>query len=88
MPRITMYSTAWCADCRNAKRFFNEAGIVFDEIDIDQNDAAARQVIDWSGGRRVIPTIHIQPCEGGEPIIAHNPRMPELVRIAALVKGN
>lgn len=86
MPKLTVYSTAWCADCRNAKRYLNEAGITFDEIDIDQNEEAAEKVINWSGGRRVIPTLHIQPCEGGDPIIAHNPRMPELARLASLFK--
>ena len=77
MQKITMYSTQWCADCRNAKRFLTCAGITFDEVDIDQNNAAAKQVIDWSGGRRVIPTFYIT-TENDQPIILHNPPMNTL----------
>ena len=78
MQKITMYSTQWCADCRNAKRFLKDAGIAYDEIDIDQNDTAAQQVIDWSGGRRVIPTFHIKDINIPEPVILHNPPIQKL----------
>ncbi len=86
MPKLTVYSTTWCADCRNLKRILSDSGIAYDEVDIDQNEAAARQVIDWSGGRRVIPTLHLQPCDGAVPIISHNPRMPELANLMKVMR--
>ena len=70
--RARMYSTKWCADCRNAKRFLSRHNVLFDEVDIDGNDAAAGLVIELSGGRRVIPTFHITE-EGQTPVILHNP---------------
>jgi glutaredoxin len=70
--RIRMYSTKWCADCRNAKQFLSRHNVPFDEVDIDGNDAAARLVIEWSGGRRVIPTFHIEE-EGAALVVLHNP---------------
>jgi glutaredoxin len=76
-----MYSTSWCGDCRNAKRFLNESGVEFSEIDIDQNAAAAQQVIEWSGGRRVIPTFHILTADQNNPIILHNPKLQVLSEV-------
>ncbi len=81
MPKITMYSTPWCGDCRNAKRFLKNSGIEYSEIDIDQNDSAAQQVIDWSGGRRVIPTFHITACDQSTSLILHNPKLNDLDKI-------
>jgi len=77
---ITMYSTQWCGDCRNAKRVLRERNISYQEIDIDQNEAAARQVIEWSGGWRVIPTIVIDRPSTGLRVILHNPPVNTLVR--------
>ena len=77
---ITMYSTQWCGDCKNAKRVLRERNISYQEINIDQNEAAARQVIEWSGGRRVIPTIVIDEQSTGSRVILHNPPVNTLVR--------
>jgi mycoredoxin len=74
---ITMYTTDWCGDCRTARRFLKSLGIEFNEINIDQNPAAAQQVINWSGGRRVIPTFDIRTPEG-QAIILHNPGLHAL----------
>lgn len=78
MPKVTMYSTTWCGDCRNAKRALRDAGIDFSEVDIDQDDDAAKQVIEWSGGRRVIPTILYTKCDSSEAVILHNPKGRDL----------
>lgn len=78
--KITMYSTQWCGDCRNAKRFLKEQGIEYHEIDIDQDEKAAQQVIDWSGGRRVIPTFYIEREEEAKPLILHNPPIARIAR--------
>ncbi len=77
MTTITVYSTTWCGDCRNLKRFFAEEGIEYSEIDIDQNESAAQQVIAWSGGKRVIPTLHITK-DKDSPVILHNPKLHDL----------
>ena len=52
-----MYSTTWCPDCRRAKRFLNEHGVPYTEVDIDKDSGAARYVIQVNGGLRIIPTI-------------------------------
>ena len=55
--RLKVYTTSWCPDCRNAKRFLDSHKIEYDEIDIGKNSDAEAFVIKVSGGRRVIPTI-------------------------------
>lgn len=74
---ITMYTTDWCGDCRTAKRFLRDAGIEFEEINIDRDPSAAQRVIGWSGGRRVIPTLDIRTGDGRQTIL-HNPGLRAL----------
>ncbi len=59
MAEIKMYTTAWCGDCRHAKRFLNEHGISYEEIDIEQREGAAEHVIKLNGGKRKVPTFEI-----------------------------
>jgi glutaredoxin len=84
MESVTVYSTTWCADCRRTKRFLNEHGISFEEIDIDQDPASAQKVIEWSGGRRVIPTIRIDCTSKSSPVILHNPPTATLAEALGL----
>jgi mycoredoxin len=84
-PSIIMYSTSWCADCRNAKRFLQAEGIPYTEIDIDEHEEAAQLVIAWSGGRRVIPTFCIMRDDAKEAVILHN---PDLSILAAALRSS
>jgi glutaredoxin len=59
MDAITMYTTNWCSDCRRAKSFMRERGVVFNEVDIEQDPAAADLVIKANNGKRRVPTIEI-----------------------------
>ena len=52
-----MYSTTWCGDCRRAKQFLDQNGIVYAVIDIDRDADAARAVLRINGGMRSVPTI-------------------------------
>ncbi|MDA0987393.1 MAG: glutaredoxin family protein [Bacteroidetes bacterium] len=81
MQKIIMYSTSWCSDCVNAKRFLKEKNIQYEEIDIDKNESAAEQVINWSGGRRVIPTFHIIEGDNSNSVVMHNPPLNELAEV-------
>jgi mycoredoxin len=67
---ITVYTAFWCPDCRVAKRFLNEHGIRFTEIDIETTPGAADEVIRQTG-KRAIPQLVIdgewfQPYRPGE----------------------
>ena len=73
---LTVYGASWCPDCRTAKRVLAEAGARYDEIDIDDDAAAAALVIARSGGRRVIPTLALDGR-----IWAFNLQPPQLRRL-------
>lgn len=62
-----------------------EKNIPYHEIDIDQNQAAAAQVLEWSGGRRVIPTYVIEKPGDAGPTILHNPPVALLLEALSLV---
>ncbi|HVB75304.1 MAG TPA: mycoredoxin [Ktedonobacteraceae bacterium] len=55
--QIKMYATAWCGDCRMAKRWFDARGISYDYINIEEDDAAAAYVMQVNRGMRAVPTI-------------------------------
>jgi mycoredoxin len=71
MAEITMYSTAWCGDCRRVKQFLSERGIAFREVNIDETPEAEAIVLRVNNGRRKIPTIeadgHFFACSPFDP---------------------
>ena len=55
--RIQMYGTAWCQDCKRAKKFFGEHRVAYDFIDVDEDREGLRIVEQANDGKRIIPTI-------------------------------
>jgi mycoredoxin len=74
--QLTVYSSAWCPDCRRAKRVLEEAQASFEEIDIDRDTQAEALVLERSGGRRVVPTLRFD-----DRVWAFNPDPPLLRRL-------
>jgi mycoredoxin len=74
--RLRVYSSAWCPDCRRAKRVLAEAAAHFEEVDIDRDAHAEALVLERSGGRRVVPTLSF-----GDRLWAFNPDPPLLRRL-------
>lgn len=67
---LLVYSAQWCPDCRVAKRFLEQHGIRYKEIDIQKTPGAADEVI-RNVGKRAIPQFVIdgkwvQPYRPGE----------------------
>lgn len=54
---IRMYTTPWCGDCRRAKRFLDERGVPYEEVDIERDPAAAELVMKLNEGMRKVPTL-------------------------------
>lgn len=63
MPRIRIYTTSYCGFCRLAKRFLEERGLAFEEIDVT-GDAEARARLVEETGRTTVPQVFI----GEEPV--------------------
>ena len=55
--RLTMYTTVWCGYCVRLKHALERAGVEFDEVDIEQDEAAADFVMSVNGGNATVPTI-------------------------------
>jgi len=59
MSEVTIYGTRWCGDCRRAKRFLQERGVSFREVNIDETPGAEGIVLKVNDGRRKVPTIEV-----------------------------
>ncbi len=59
MELVTMYSTAWCPDCRRAKMFLKERGVNFREVNIEEDPAGEEIVIKANDGKRKVPTLEV-----------------------------
>jgi mycoredoxin len=57
MADVTMYSTTWCGYCRRLKLQFDQAGIAYDEVDIERDPEAATFVEGVNGGNQTVPVI-------------------------------
>jgi mycoredoxin len=51
---LTLYSAAWCRDCREAKKFLAKHNIPYKEIDIEAVPGAADEVL-ANVGKKAIP---------------------------------
>ena len=73
METITMYTTAWCPDCRRAKSFMKERGVVFQEVDIEQDPTGEDIVMKANNGKRKVPTLrvgdHYFACSPFNPVV-------------------
>lgn len=49
MANIRIYSTSTCPHCIRAKQFLNDNNIVFENIDVSENEQAADEMIAKSG---------------------------------------
>jgi mycoredoxin len=59
MANIKMYTTTWCPDCKNAKRFLSNKGYAFEEINIEETPGAAEYVMSVNNGKRKVPTFEV-----------------------------
>ena len=81
---LTVYTAAWCRDCREAKRFLTTHNIPFNEVDIERTPGAADLVL-ANVGKRAIPQFVIdgtwvQPYRSGEGFLYDE--MAELFGVA------
>ena len=74
MESITMYTTAWCPDCRRAKSFMKERGVEFKEINIEGDPDAEEIVMQANHGKRKVPTLRV-----GDRYFACSPFNPVLL---------
>jgi mycoredoxin len=81
---LTVYTAAWCRDCREAKRFLDQHSIPYKEVDIEITPGAADLVLE-NVGKRAIPQFvldgkWIQPYRPGRGFL--HDEMAELFGVA------
>jgi len=54
---IKIYGADWCSDCIVAKNFLTSKQVIFEYIDITDNDIAIKFIEHINNGKRIIPTI-------------------------------
>ncbi len=78
---VTLYANARCPDSRRARAIMQRNGIPFEDIDIDQDTEAAKQVEVWNRGYRSVPTIRIRLI-----LIEPSQRLLELVFLNSMAQ--
>lgn len=75
-PQITIYTRPWCGSVMRAKRWLDQRGIPYAEIDVSKDPEAARYIEELNGGHQSVPTILVD----GEHV-ATEPSTAELERL-------
>lgn len=65
MPKIEVYSTAFCPYCVSAKNLLKSKGLEWTEVRIDMDPAQRDAMLARSGGRRTVPQIFINDAHVG-----------------------
>ena len=68
MPKVTVYTKAWCPYCRDATALLARKGIAFAEVDIGKEPERRAEMVERAGGRRTVPQIfvgatHVGGCD-------------------------
>ncbi|MFA7191995.1 MAG: glutaredoxin domain-containing protein [Candidatus Paceibacterota bacterium] len=56
--KVIVYSTPTCPYCVYAKKFFNEKGIAFEDVDVSKDRNRAMEMVDKSG-QMGVPVVDI-----------------------------
>lgn len=54
---IVVYGTAWCGDCRRAKKLLERRGIDYAWVDVEEQKGAKEEMLRLNGGDRRVPTL-------------------------------
>lgn len=68
MPKVTIYSSAYCPYCTMAKRLLDRKGVAYDEISVDGREDLRDEMRCKAGGRNTVPQIwigsrHVGGCD-------------------------
>ncbi|MFX1266085.1 MAG: glutaredoxin family protein [Promethearchaeota archaeon] len=75
-PQITLYTRPWCGSVTHVKRWLDQRGIPYREIDITKDASAARHVETLNNGHQSVPTILVDGVH-----VATEPSAAELERL-------
>lgn len=56
--KVRVYSTTWCVWCKRLKEYLKENKIEFEDIDVEKDKEAAKEIVEKSG-QMGVPVIDI-----------------------------
>ncbi len=56
---VTVYSTTWCAFCKQAMKYFDSINIKYKDINVEEDQKAAEEMVAKSG-QMGVPVIEIK----------------------------
>ena len=59
MPKVEIYTRAFCGYCYRAKRLLDSKGVVYQEHEVFFGGTEKKEMIERSGGRTTVPQIFI-----------------------------
>jgi glutaredoxin len=81
-PKITIYSRPWCGSSLRVKRWLDQRGIPYTEIDASHDPEAIRRLEELNNGYRSVPTILFDGVH-----VATEPSTEELERLLVNWRG-
>lgn len=84
-PRVVVYGVEGSSDTMRARTHLDTRGIAYVFVDLDFDEIAAKNVMSWNNGQRVVPTIEITDSTGESFRIAEpsNEELDHLLRRSA-----
>ena len=78
---IIVYGAPWCAFCHTAMHYFDQLGVKYNYIDVDQEPAKGMEAVEKSG-QRGIPVLDIK----GDIVVGFDrPRIDTALKAHSLV---
>lgn len=79
---VTVYSTNWCGFCKQAKKYFDSIGVKYDDVNVEEDKAAAEKMVEKSG-QMGVPVITI----GDDFVVGFDkPKIDTLLKSSGLTK--
>ena len=80
---VTVYSTTWCGFCHQAKKYFDSIGVKYKDVNVEQDQKAAEDMVQKSG-QMGVPVIEI----GKDIIVGFNkPKIDDSLKSLGLLKA-
>ncbi len=65
MPRVSLYTTAFCPFCHQAKGLLEEYEIGYEEVDLGAEPERRAEMVERAGGRVTVPQVFIDGAHVG-----------------------
>jgi len=62
--KVTVYGADWCGDTVRTLRHLDKSGVTYDYVDIEEDKAGEKKVIEFNKGKRRIPLVEIASDNG------------------------